>query len=502
MFVNKIDTFSRYGQQFLTAQIRSTIFNFDNVFKNINVKEISRNKELIKTLGIKKIGKSKDKGITFFGQEYYWRVFLSKDNSLNVELLDKYRRQVVQKMSFDNTKQFVHTGSFSGVKIEELMTKAFDEIEGALLNLIKLGKTNASDQTISKIYTPEDIAKINEAVAVVPKIQGIQNAGCLDNEHMNIVHSLIERYQYLKKIIKKIPNPTSRNNVKKSYKNYECVRNTKMVAFKNIGPSGEDISLFPSQYNFKTYLSVTVRKPEGNNISFVITPEGKIQKNLPFIKVSPLKYKHNDIIPEYLTQKEIDELDIMKYLQSLDKELKLYSLHMQKWLKEQKIFKKNHKNRNVASLEQFNDIIENIRQNFINFKKNIMRKLYRSKEVRNDFKRKNNISDELTTSSITFTNITEDGKDIRLSFPKILNKIATQILVMYKDNVEKSFYIFDQKLLKFNIKKKSDRLLHYDRQLYFHDKNYLEKSNLGNYLNILKNKLSDVNEKLMSESKK
>lgn len=67
---------------------------------------------------------------------------------------------------------------------------------------------------------------------------------------------------------------------------------------------------------------------------------------------------------------------------------------------------------------------------------------------------------------------------------------------MNGEKVLKSFYILDDKLLKIDIKKKSDRFLHYNRKMYFHDEEYFNNSNLPAYLELIQNKLHQLNEKL------
>ena len=111
-------------------------------------------------------------------------------------------------------------------------------------------------------------------------------------------------------------------------------------------------------------------------------------------------------------------------------------------------------------------------------------------------KEENGISTQLATTAVRFERITPEGYDLRLSYPVIPNNVATQILVMKGDNIKKSFYILNEKLLRFNIRKLTDKFEHYDRNLYYYDNEHLQNSNLETYLVLLRDKLFDLNEKL------
>ena len=123
-----------------------------------------------------------------------------------------------------------------------------------------------------------------------------------------------------------------------------------------------------------------------------------------------------------------------------------------------------------------------------------MRKPHQNKP----FRAENGISQTLTSTAVKFDNITPDGYDLRLSYPKVRDKVATQLLVMHGDKVEDSFYIINDKLLKFEIKDTNDKIRHANQKFHYHDKKHLEESNLGSYLLLVRDKLHELNEKLDS----
>ena len=109
----------------------------------------------------------------------------------------------------------------------------------------------------------------------------------------------------------------------------------------------------------------------------------------------------------------------------------------------------------------------------------------------------NNISVKENNNVIVFENITKEGYDIRLNIAPPSKNATTRIFVMKNGNIIKYFLIYRNKLLKvddrFIIENKR---IHYNNNLYFHTNEYILESCFGDYLNIIHNKLSELNSKL------
>ena len=134
-----------------------------------------------------------------------------------------------------------------------------------------------------------------------------------------------------------------------------------------------------------------------------------------------------------------------------------------------KLIKSNH---DTATLDQYSELLDDIHSNFEKYRKK-MRKYLRKPHKSRKFKTENGISTKLSSTAVKFDNITPDGHDLRLSYPKVHDKTATQLLVMSGDKIENSFYILDNKLLRLKIKDLNDKFNHYDQKLYYYDNKYL-----------------------------
>ena len=496
--------FSNYAQTFMKSQIMSAMFNLERIYNNVDYKVFSQNQGLMHELGIKWFGRSKKVGITFYGNDYTYRVSQPESDLLKLDLYDKKRKNLLHSALFaKNNNEYCYAGIFSKDKTEEMLGEILDDADARLLTIKrKYASVEKSRLTLDEL-TSEKIAYLNNMLQMVPRDSGIKNCGYINEQCQKIVQSVSKKTDAIKILYKKIPNETSRFNVRSYYKNYDTKQTYKnLFAFKNIGPKGETLLFYNNSYKNNPYIVLKVLAKNGEETNFVISKEGKVQRNFPY-RISFYKNfkERKDAIPDYLTQQEIDDSNLIKYLKCLNKELGLFKVHISNWLKTQSDFKKKHVNKNVATLDVYKEVLENISDGFQKYKKNIVKYFYKMDERRR-FKTDNNISTELSTSSVTIKNATSKGFDIRLSYPIIPNNVATQILVLDGERVDKSFYILDNKLLKFDIKKKSDRFIHYDRNMYFHDKNYLNKSELDKYLEILQTKFKEINEKLDSHISK
>lgn len=490
--------FSNYAQRFMNSQIRSVFFNFERIYDNLDYRKVIQNHDLAKELHIKKFGQTKDLGITLYGDDYNYSISVPENGLLKLSLYKGKASKLVQSVIFyKNSNEYFHSGSFTKEKIEEIFGEILDDADVRLAMIKRKYDAIIPTPSFFEDLTSEKINHMNKIVRTVPTDLGIKNFGFIDEKSRKILQNIVVKFMDIKALFKKVPNDTTRCHVRHYYKNYDSKSSVKnIIPFKNIGPHGENLSVFYTTHKGKSYVAIGVTDKNGIETNFVISKEGMVQRNLPYrASVYGNSSKRINSIPDYLTQKEIDESNLLKYLKCIDKELSLFTNHTKKWLKNREDFKKRYVNKDIATLDCFQEILENISINFKKYKKNVVKYIPKF-EDRKQFKIDNNISPEITTSTVTLKDATVEGYDLVMSYPIIPNKIATQILVMDGDKVQKSFYILDNKLLKFDIKKKSDRYIHYDRKMYFYDKKYLKKSNLGKYLEILNSRFKEINEKL------
>ncbi len=494
----KCSVLSNYAQNYMKSQMKSVEYVFDKIYCELNPELMAQNKVKLTKSGIKEIGITKNEGIIFAGENFDYHVSSPRVGFLQFDTLNKEDGSLYQKFTLNNQNdEYLHTGSLSGSNLEDFMSEVLDYVDSKLIAAKREFTYDVPKPFIPKETTSQKIAELNRTLRVVPRKAGIKDLGYIDEEDEKIIQSIVEKFKHIKKLFRIVPNDASRFNVRSYYKNYITQPGMNKIAFKDIGPMGEPISFAYITHKNRPYVSLSVTSISGEELNFVISEEeGSVQRNLPFRKaVYENCIKRKNSIPDYYTQAEIDNSDLYSYLSCLNRELKLFIDHTENWLRTQEENKRIYSNNDVASLESKREILGEISENFTKYKTNVM-KYIRKFDKRRQFKEENGISTQLATTAVRFEEITPEGYDLRLSYPVIPNNVATQILVMKGDNIKKSFYILNEKLLRFNIRKLTDKFEHYDRNLYYYDNEHLQNSNLETYLVLLRDKLFDLNEKL------
>ena len=497
-------TLSNYAQRYVKSQIKSTSFALERFFKESDSKFASHEQEL-KELGFKRIGKDTKEGVVISDELYDYRVFSADDGYLGFDILKPDSDKIYRHFSVnDKSEQYRQAGYFPNMNIEDEMNRVLDYVNDKLFDARRVCMTERVPQPfIPGETTSEKIAEANKALQSAVQNPNIKTPGFIGKKEEDVIKSINDKLRITQELYKKIPDCRTKWEVKKSYPNYLPQPVANKFGFKNIGPNGESVSFFRTSYRNDAYDAIIVTDKSGYKSKFVISKDNKtVQKTQPskYVKSENSGYRLL-ITPNYYTQKEIDESNLYPYLDCLNKEMDKFIEHTQGWFDkkaERKLIRSNSDN---ATLEPYKELLNDIHSNFEEYREK-MRKYMRKPHKNKKFKTENGISTQLSSTAVKFDNITPDGYDLRLSYPKVHDKTATQLLVMRDDKVENSFYIINDKLLRFKIKDTHDKITHYNQNMYYYDKKYLEDSNLNDYLLLLQDKLHELNQKLDSIRKK
>ena len=495
----KVSILSNHAQRVLKSQIKSVTLSLEKFFLNLNPELGAQNEKNFKEIGFKHIGKNKEEGVILNDNKFDYHIFSSNNNTLSINVLKSDTNEVYQHICFNNDSDgYIHAGKFSESNIEEKMSEIIDFIDRKLTKTrLTFTQNKAPQLYIPRPKTSEMVEELNKIARHLPKNAAIKDYGYIDNNVKMLIKSIIHKYQTLKELYSDIPEGRSRSKVRSNFKHYIPHAENNTIGFKNIGLHGEDIRLSYISYKHDKYVAVGITNINGKESKFVISEEkGTIQRNLPYrFSVSGSKENRIYAIPDYYTQKEIDSSNFSAYLAKLDKELQLFIEHTRDCINKRNELRLLRENNDIATLEQYKDLLDAVYSEFKNYRAK-MRKYLRKPHKSTKFKTENNISTKLASTAVKFNNITSEGEDLRLSYPKIHDKIATQLLIMQDDKIKKSFFILNNKLVRFNIKDLNDRFPHDDRSILYYDNNYLRESDLENYFLLLRDKLKDLNEKL------
>lgn len=494
----KCGKFSKYAQQYLKSDVNGFLHNLNNFFENITQDKFAQNMKALNNIGIKQIGKNITEGLIVDTKELNYHVCIPMGNTIQLNMLNGDNK-VFKTILFNyNCDSYKYTWNTAGSDFEDFIGDSISNIDRIIITAIKEMTPKAPKPFIPDKSTSQKIEELNNTLAIVLKNAAIKDFGYINEDTEYLIQAIKEQYRNIKDLFKRVPNNTSRFNVRSYYNNYipeESANNR--ITFKDAGPSGEKISFAEISYKNKPYFDFSYTDIKGNKQKFVFSEEGTVQKNLPFRSfLNDYGYKRINSIPDYYTQQEIDNSNLCLHLNCLSRELRAFTKHAENWLGELEEFKQMHSNNDIASTDSYNEIINDISSQFKQYMTRI-RKVIPKKEERDNFKTENGISKERLTTSVTFLNLAPNkSNSLRLSFPTIPNNTATQILEMNGDDVVKSFYILDNKLLKIKFKTRYDRFIHYNRNMYFYDNEYMKNSKLDLYLKIIQDKLHELNEKL------
>ena len=493
----KYGVLSNYSQSFLKTYVKSLSFILDRFIRDFDSKIKLQTEQKLKEIGIKQVGGNTKEGVLITDNEFDYQLFSLSDGYLGFNILKPDSNQLLRHFRLNNRGKYAISGDFSNLNIEDEITKVIDFVDRKLFDAKKAIKSAPNPQPYIPKQTEKD--KIAELKGMSRRQEKaiVAKAGIVGLKEKELIETINEKFKLIQELYKNISDGRTKYKVKKSYKNYNPQPVANKLGFKDIGPSGEDISLFRTSYRNDTHTVITVSDKNGEESIYAISQDiWSVQKNLPskFVQ-SPNSGYRICLTPKYYTQKEVDKSNLYSYLSCLNKEMEQFIEHTQNWLNKREERRLIRSNYDVANLDKYNKILDDIHSSFKQYQAK-MRKYLRKPNKSRKFKSENNISTKITTTAVKFDNITHDGYDLRLSYPKVRNSVATQLLVMSGDEIKNSFYIINNKLLRFDIKDLNDKITHNNRKFYYYDNKYLQNSNLQDYLLLLKEKLQELNEKL------
>jgi ribosomal protein S13 len=494
--INITDKIPVHSTKMLSNEVASLRYITEQLFDVIKIPKSQIPTETLEKFGIKKFSQNITDGIEIFGKECDYRVQIPDRNTIKIALTDKQSGRtknafIIQNNNITEEATLKNLSKDSDTVIEE----ALDEISSKLIKFKSMMVSKFRNTYIPTAAETKKINEINKTIST-PKIRNtakiVNSHNMLTPEETKLCNEILENYNNVKEVFQKFNNPITRSNVKSYYKNYDLTKSNATATAFTLG-KGKSLSVTVSAVKGKTYLTIKSTS-KNQDILFSISEDGTIQKNMPYqLETLSTGIKKRKLTqPEYYTKEEIEALKLGKYLELANTELKRLAKHGENWLNKQNKFAAEHTNTKVGTTAIFSAQIENIQKQTEKFKKLLAEKHPHGHGIEK-LKEKYNIEWSKTGIKI---NDALKGKDFRLTFPILQGKQATQLLVMKGENIEKSFYILDERLVKFEIKKVSDKITHPNRQLYYHTQEYIDKSELGKYLKIVQSRLNEIIENI------
>lgn len=491
---NLTEKVSTFGKVQLKNDINSILYSFKVLYQDLKVSTFDIEPSVMQKYGITEIGKTAKDGIRIIGRDFNHLISSPNPDVLKLTFLNKINGEAERIITIEDK-------SFFYEQTKQPRFEDFEETLGETLDYLNwklIGLKNKATPAMPQPYIPnksesEQLEKINRVISKPKSILTPVTDVFLKDEEMQLAKDIISKFSSIKKAFKNFNNDVTRHNVKTYYKNYNSSESSiKTFAFKNIGPNKENIAIASITHRGKDYLMIKAYDDK-KATAFIISPEGTVQKNMPYEKVkTAFSHKRYDATPDFYTQAELDKSNLLEYLKCADNELKLFEEHTLNWHQKQIEFTKLHTNSNVGSTSEFTPKIKRV-MNAIDKVKENLRKRFEYLSYSDEFRRNNNINIEFSRRGVKLLNATPEKYDIRVTFPSIKDKTATQILIMDGEKIKESYCILDEKLLRLDVKNPTNAFTHPDRQQYYHSQEYIDNSGLKKYLTLILQTLNKAN---------
>ena len=481
--LNITDSISTHSKFMILNEAKSLAYNIGVLFDRLKVQKQRVNQEVLFKCSFVEIGSSPEEGIRLIGNNNNFIITVPEPGNLKLTFLNKTNGDAEKIVTIRNNSFFVQSKKILDENFEDNFEEVLNYIEEKIINLKSKILVKSVKPYIPNKAEQKNLDEINKQLRVYKIRPTTTDFVSLNDFEMDFVKSIIAKYQSIKDLYNKFNNPVTKSNVRKYYKNYDSTKsNANTMFFKEIGPESEDIGIGIITHKSKNFLFINVVPKNETSYAFVISENGSVQKNLPYETVrTPSSKKRHDSFPDFYTEFELKRLNIQKFLECANDELKNFENHTINIQKRQEDFLAYHNNDNIGSLSNQMPKIEKIFSSIEDLKTNIRT---RFKYLADSYSllKDNGINIEFSRRGILFKNFTPENYDLKIIFPKLLNQQAVQIVLLDKDSIVKSFYIIDEKLLKFDIKSLVTAFTHPTRQRYYHSQEYIDNSGLNGYI--------------------
>ena len=337
--------------------------------------------------------------------------------------------------------------------------------------------------------TSDKVLKIAETSCIQSNSKGI-----LDDYTMSIISDIKELFFKAHSAAKEHSKSCrTTTEIKNSYPNRKTgISGSKIIEFTNIGPNGEDISI-NLRIDHKMQKTIVI----AGDKTYVINPKGQIEKNpsMKFMRGENIR-KKGDVV-QYYSQDEINSLDINNHLYALKQELQKYLNYINDKNRQLLKFRASKTDSTHGNVDKYKGLIEEVTEKFNYFKTHI-NKLSEKALDKDVFRILNKIKTFHAQRSIMFKKAAPDERSLFLVYSVINKLTAMKIFVMDYNNktINQSFVIYKNKLAKYSPKNPNDKPAHLEYDFHYYTQEEIDNSDLKYYLELINQRLSDVNKNL------
>lgn len=324
------------------------------------------------------------------------------------------------------------------------------------------------------------------------KIPLLQRKGMLKDNDNILAAEITDLFNEVHETLKTIKNSLTRSKIKNGYPPLKMGKaGSRMLEFEGIGQNRENISVNILNDHYEKHLIINVEAFGGKMKNIIVNSKGEVLKRPSSVLEREWYIDGKEKGGQFYTQDEVDNLNFSQYLISLKKELELYKAFINRKINAISDKKLKHTTFEEGSVEKYNNLLNSVNKQYSYYKTNITG-IFDKKE-RHAIKERFNIHTQKGHPSIILRQITPDGEDLHLSYPKINGEICTKILIIDKVGaIKNTLLVKENKLVKYEADNIHSRKRN-DRGFYYYSQQEVDQSKLEEYLKIIEKHLKIVN---------
>jgi len=430
-----------------------------------------------------------EKSIVFSNGKSNFIVSTDGKNSITFQEQSKETGAIEKTLETANIKVVNQSDSIKRVELaEDFMKKVLDCIDFALLKYRKIVSKTENSELIKNVdITPVLSTSENDFVSSENIKQGV-----LTPELISALNEIEKVYTTIFADLQSLSNPGTRSHLKNAYYNIiKSPRGSRIIGFKKDG-----YNMFVNYTNdhTKKYLILQKITEDGICQNLILNKEGKAykQKALPCLK-------ENSATVEFYTQSEIESDEFKNLVFDAKKELIGYS----EFIKEKLDMKDDRDARlSTSQIGTFTPevlgLCEEAKDKF-NLCKTALATIH-DKNKKEKAKDVFGIIARAGSPSFILKNVTKEKDDLQISFPIVNGIQCTKILVLEGvDSIKNSFFIMEDKLVKFEAKKLG-RSIRIDNKLNYYSQEELDSFGIDTHLRTIIQKLESITEGIYSKN--
>lgn len=403
-------------------------------------------------------------------------------DSITLEEQDKESGAIKYSIETHKRKIISQSETLKRVDLAENFLQQF--LDSVDFSLLKFRRIVSKPENIYIIKDLKEIIEKQPSEQTTTENQKTLPKSVLPNSILKEMEEISKYYKQIFEDLSSITNPSTRSRWKNDYYNITASpRGSRAIGFQK---EGYKLLVNYANDHLQEYLILQKITNNEDVTNFILGMNGKAYKQKA---LACLKEQAKSV--EFYTQEEIDSPEFKNILLETKHELAKYSEYIQGRMKMKDERFERLSTSEIGNIDENTlKLVQEVKFTYEKCKESLAS--IHDKEKKSLAKDYFGISSRAGSPSFILRNITDEHEDLQISFPIVDNKTCTKILLLEGvDSIKNSFFIMDNKLVKFEAKKLG-RSARIDNKLNYYSQNEIESFGLDSHLNKILARLNTI----------